>query len=111
MANGRSSPARTPQARESQLINLAMKQAEKQLRDGTASPLIVSHFLKLGTARAELEREKIEAETKVAMAKAEFMESQKRSDAIVEEALAAFKSYVGTPSYDEFDDDYEYYDD
>lgn len=108
MGNRRSSPARTPEARESQMINLAMMQAEKQLREGKASPLIVSHFLKLGTAKANLERQKLEAETELAKAKVQVLESQKKYDEIAGEALAAFRSYIGSSDFDEDDEYYDY---
>ena len=58
----RQAPAETPEAREQQMINLAMNLAEKKLRDGTASNSIIVHYLKLGTARAEVEKEKLKAE-------------------------------------------------
>lgn len=106
MATRRSSPARTASARESRMINLAMEQAEKQLREGTASPLVLSHFLKLGTAKYEYEKQKLEADTKLAMAKAQYMESQRNSEELAAAALKAFKSYTGVSDYDE-----EYYDD
>ena len=53
-------PARTPEARENQLIALAIDQAEKQLRDGTASSQVITHFLKLGSSRERMEKELLE---------------------------------------------------
>lgn len=44
-------PALTPEARENQMISLAVDLAEQQLRDGTASSQVITHFLKLGTTR------------------------------------------------------------
>ena len=40
-------PALTPEARENQLIYLATDLAEKQLREGTASSQVITHYLKL----------------------------------------------------------------
>ena len=60
-------PAVTPEERENQMIALAMDLAEKQLRDGTASSQLISHFLKLGSQKEqvahieELYKEAIEA--------------------------------------------------
>ena len=51
-------PALTPEARENQMIDLAVNLAEQQLRDGTAKSQVIVHFLKLGTQRAKLEQEK-----------------------------------------------------
>ena len=55
-------PALTPEARENQCISLAMDLAEQQLRDGTASSQVITHFLKAGATRAELEKEKLRKE-------------------------------------------------
>ena len=52
-------PALTPEAKENQMISLAMHCAEKQMREGTASSQVITHFLKLGTEKAKLEREKL----------------------------------------------------
>ena len=46
-------PALSPEARENQLISLAVDLAEQQLIDGSASSQVITHFLKLGTTRAE----------------------------------------------------------
>ena len=37
-------PALTPEARENQMIFLATELAEQQLRDGTASSQVITHF-------------------------------------------------------------------
>ena len=39
-------PARTPEARENQMISLAIDLAEKQLQKGTASSQVITHYLK-----------------------------------------------------------------
>lgn len=96
---------RSAEANESYLINLAMNLARKKLEDGTATSQLITHFLNLGTEKARLERERLIADTKVAVAKAEAMESQKRSEEIAKKAFEAFKSYAGTfASYKEEDD-------
>ena len=46
-------PALTPESRENQMIALAIDLAEKQLQEGTASSQVITHFLKLGTTKAE----------------------------------------------------------
>lgn len=88
-------PATSPEARESQLINLAYDLAEQQLRDGTASSQVISSFLKLGSSREELEQERIRHENELSRVKREAIESQKRSETMFEEAIAAFRSYSG----------------
>ena len=43
--------ATSPEARENQLIALAVDLAEQQLRDGTASSQVISHFLKMASTK------------------------------------------------------------
>lgn len=94
-------PALTPEAREQQLIALAVDEAERQILAGTASSQIITHFLKLGSSRAELERAKLEHETKLLEAKTQAIESQKNVEELYSQAIAALKSY--SPSGDEDD--------
>lgn len=94
-------PALTPEARENQLIALAVDRAEQQLLDGTASSQVITHFLKLGSMRERLERERLEEENKLLKAKTENLKSMKRSEELMEMALKAFRSYNGQDdSYD-----------
>lgn len=90
-----SPPARTLEARENQLISLAVNLAEQQLRDGTASSQVIYHYLKLGTTRERLEQEKLRYENQLVRAKTENLQSQRDSKEIYEKALAAFRSYNG----------------
>lgn len=91
--NGR--PALTPESRELQLIALAVDLAEQQLRDGTASSQVISHFLKLGSSRAELEREKLASENELLRAKAESLQAQQRQDEMFKAAIEAMRRYQG----------------
>lgn len=86
-------PALTPEAREQQLVSLAVDLAEQQLIDGTASSQVITHFLKLGSSRADLERAKLEHETKLLEAKTQAIESQKNVEELYSQAIAALKSY------------------
>ena len=88
-------PAMTPDARENQMINLAVDLAEKQLEEGTASSQVITHFLKLGSSKERLEREKLEEENKLLRAKTENLQSQKRVEELYTEALAAMRRYSG----------------
>lgn len=103
-------PSMDPDTREAQLINKAMNQAEKQIEKGTASSQIITHFLRLGTEQARLEREKIRAEVALANAKIEAIKSQQTSEELYQKAIEAFTSYQISPydggDYDEYDDDY-----
>lgn len=96
-------PATTPEARENQLISLAVDLAESQLKDGTASSQVISHYLKLGSSREKLEQERLKGEVKVLVAKAEAMASGKRVEELYTAALGAMKSYSGRTDSDDED--------
>lgn len=90
-----SRPALTPEAREDQLIALATNLAEQQLRDGTASSQVITHYLKLGTTRERLEREILREQKEMIKAKAEALKSEKRVEELYAEALSAMRKYSG----------------
>jgi hypothetical protein len=91
----RGAPARTVEARETELIGMAVDLAAEQLSAGTASSQVITHFLKLGTMRAKLEMEKLAQENELLKAKTEALASGKRIEALYEEALTAMRSYQG----------------
>lgn len=94
-------PALTPEARENQLISLAVDLAEKQLQEGTASSQVISHFLKMGSPKERAEREIKELEKELLVAKTEALKSQKRSEELFAEAIKAFRSYSGQSDSDD----------
>lgn len=96
-------PPLSPEAREAQMIALAMDVAEERLRNGTASSQEVVHFLKLGTSRAELEKEKLKKENKVLEAKAKAYESSEEIKTLYENALKAMRNYSGAGEPDEYE--------
>lgn len=100
-------PALSPEARENQLIALAIDRAEQQLIDGTASSQVITHFLKLATAKAQLEKEKLTMETKLLEAKTENLQSMARMEEMYADAIAAMREYGGHggPSEEDWDDD------
>lgn len=98
-------PARTPEARENQLILMATELAEEQLANGTASSQVITHYLKLGTTREALEQQKLARENELLKAKAEHIQSAKRVEEMYEEALKAMKNYSGQEIYEEIEDD------
>ena len=101
-------PVESFEARENQLISLAMDRAEKQIREGTVSSQVLTHFLKLGTEKASLENEKIKNENEMLKAKVETLRSQQRSEELYQQALNAMRSYAGL---DDFEEDYSDEDD
>lgn len=94
-------PALNPDTRENQLISLAIDLAEQQLREGKASAQVITHYLKLGSSKERLEREKLENENKLLREKAEAIQSAKRSEEFYAEALKAFKTYAGQGGADD----------
>lgn len=99
----KSRPALSPEARENQLINLAVDLAEQQLRDGTASSMVITHFLKLGTTRAELEKEKLRLENKKTEAQTKSIESGDEMKVLYENAIKAMRNYAGYGDPDEYE--------
>lgn len=94
-------PALTPEARENQLIALAIDRAEQQLLDGTASSQVITHFLKLGSTKERLEKEKLEQENSLLKAKTEAMQSAKRVEELYADALNAMRDYSGNGGSDD----------
>ena len=101
-------PATTPEARENQLIALAVDLAEKQLLEGTASSQVITHYLKLGTQKEKIEREILEKQKELITAKTEALQATKRIEELYSNAIAAMKTYSGQNNDDdEEDEDYD----
>lgn len=99
-------PATTPEARENQLIASAVDLAEKQLRDGSASAQVITHYLKLGSSRERLEQERLANENSLLVAKREAMASAARVEELYGAAIDAMRAYAGhTPQEDVEGDD------
>lgn len=88
-------PAITPEGRENQMISLAVDLAEKQLREGTASSQVITHYLKLGSTKEKIEKEILEKQKQLIEAKTEAIQSQKNVEELYIKALEAMKSYNG----------------
>lgn len=95
-------PAISPEAREQQLIARAVDLAEEQLINGTASSQVITHFLKLGTTRAELEKEKVKAEIEEKKAKVKAIEMGEEMKVLYENAINAMRNYAGYGDEDEY---------
>lgn len=87
-----------------------MDLAETQLRSGDASAQVITHYLKLGSSREKLEQQRLKHENALLVTKREVMESEKRTEALITDALQAMKAYSGNlseneePEYDEYRD-------
>lgn len=99
-------PPLTPESREAQLICMATDLAEQQLRDGTASSQVITHYLKLGTTKERIEREILEKQKELISAKTEALQSAKRVEELYANAIAAMKRYSGNGGTDDETEDY-----
>lgn len=88
-------PAPTPEVREQQMIGLAMDLAERQLREGTASPSVIAHFLKLGSSREEIEQRHIEKKVEHLDAQIDSIQSSAHAEELYKNALDAMRLYSG----------------
>lgn len=94
-------PAKSPEARENQLISLAIDRAEQQLIDGTASATVITHYLKLATQREKLEQERIATQIRLDRAKEENLQSEKNQEELYTKAIQAMRRYQGEEIEDE----------
>lgn len=85
---------------------MASDLAERQMREGSASAQVITHFLKLGSSRERLEKEKMRYETELLRAKKEHMDSMVRQDELYKEALQAMSAYGGHNDVDDDEDRY-----
>ena len=88
-------PALSLEARENQMISLAVDCAEKQLMDGTASAQVITQYLKLGSTKEILEKQILEKQKDLMEAKTSAIKSQKRIEELYTEALDAMRKYNG----------------
>lgn len=91
----RRSTATTPEGRENQLVGLAWDLAERQLEDGTASAQVISAFLKAGSSRERLEKERLAHENALLEAKREALLAQQRMEDGYKQVIKALRSYNG----------------
>ena len=98
-------PALTPEARENQMISLAVDLAEKQLIEGTASSQVITHFLKLATVREKLERERLAKENRLLDAKTESLQRDERIEEMYKNAINAMRRYGGYGGQGDDEDD------
>lgn len=102
----RRAPVASAEERENYMIALAVDLAEKKLRDGTASNQVIAHYLRLGSTKERLEKEKLRKEYELLDAKAEAIKSSKRIEELYSNAIKAMRVYSGAAGQD-FDEDEE----
>ncbi len=94
-------PALSPEARENQLVSLAVDLAEQQLRDGTASSQVITHYLKLGSTKERIEKEILEKQKELIEAKTQSLQSAQRIEELYSNALNAMRNYSGQGGSDD----------
>lgn len=102
-------PAMSPEAREQQLISLAVDLVEQRLIDGTASAQETTHFLKLASKKAQLEAERAALENELIKAKTQSIKDQADMKALYKDAIAAMRRYGGHGSDDNEEDECDEY--
>lgn len=100
--------ALTPEAREAQMVNLAVDLAEEQLRNGTASSAVITHYLKLGTEKAKLEREILAEQRDLYAAKTQAIKDSADMKELYANALIAMQQYSGTANATRSEEDEQY---
>ena len=78
--------------------------AERQLLEGTASSQVITHYLKLGSTTARLEKEKLEGENALLRARTESLKSAKDIEGLYKKAIGAMRIYSGSEERDDLDD-------
>jgi len=100
--NKKQQPARTPQGRENQLVALATELAEKQMRDGSASSQVITHYLKLGSMKDQIEKDILVEKKKLITAQTAAIQSGKNVEELYKNAISAMRKYSGSgDSYEE----------
>lgn len=97
----RKQKAQSPSEREQELIALAYDEAERRLRDGTASSQIIASLLQRGSPRAELEDRLLETQVTNVEAKTKAIESSQNMEKLVTEAMQALNIYGNGGGNDE----------
>lgn len=96
------STATTNEGRENEMIALAVNLAEQQLRNGTASSSVITHYLKLATEKEKLEREKIRSEVLLAEKKGKAYDDAHDTDDLYRQVIDAMRGYTNATPDDGF---------
>lgn len=96
-------PATTPEGREQQLVALAMDASERRIKNNTASAQELVYLMKAGSPNAKLERQILQLQAELLVAKTEALQSQKRVEELYADALKAMRAYSGSPNNSEVD--------
>lgn len=89
-------PATDPEARENQLIRLAMDRIEERILNGTATAAELLEMAKRGSIRNQLEKEKLRKENLLLDAKTDAIKSGARTEELYAQAIEAMRIYSGS---------------
>lgn len=84
------------------MISLAVDLAEQQLREGTASSQVITHYLKLGSTKERIEKEILEKQKELISAKTENLKSMQKIEELYDNAIKAMRKYNGQGDNDEY---------
>lgn len=88
-------PDFTAAARERRLVGLAYDEAERRLKDGSASSEMICHFLRVGSSKEYLDQQLMQGKIELQQAKTEMYKAQQKSEEMFAAAISAMKSYQG----------------
>ena len=88
-------PALTPEARENQLIAEAIDLVEQRILNGTASSQETTHFLKLGSTKAQYEKEVLKMQRDLMQAKIDNIKSYEKNEEFQQQVIEMCKKYSG----------------
>jgi hypothetical protein len=94
-------PPITVEQEERECISLAVELAKKQLREGTATSQVITHYLDMASPLTKEKARRVELENKLIEAKISKLKAEEDYQRIAADALAAFKEYSGQDDYDE----------
>lgn len=99
-------PAKTPEARENQILASAWNLIEERILDGTASNALLVQCLRMGSTKERVEKELMNTRIENLQAKTQAIEAEKRVDELYAKALNAMRIYSGQSPIDREDEEF-----
>lgn len=94
-------PPTTVEQEERECINLAVELAKKQLREGTATSQVITHYLDMASPLTKERARRVQLENELIEAKIGRLKAEEDYQRIAADAIAAFKEYSGQGNDDE----------
>ncbi len=88
-------PATTPEARENQLIALAVDLVEQQLLDGTISNQVLLQLIKRASSKDRVEEQILEKKKDLITAQTDQLKKSANMEELYKEAIEAMRRYGG----------------